>query len=79
MFEQFDFLDPYVLKAGQRPCLRVRSRIPRAGGAPRAFVYARADRSNCVTQLQCLPDRRSPEICPNFSSNISYFFTFPTL
>ena len=43
MFEQFDFLDLYVLKAGQRPCLRVRSRIPRAGGAPRAFVYARAE------------------------------------
>ena len=37
MFEQFDFLDLYVLKAGQRPCLRVRSRIPRAGGAQPAL------------------------------------------
>ena len=37
MFEQFDFLDMYVLRAGQRPCLRVTSRIPRASGAQQAL------------------------------------------
>ena len=37
MFEQFDFLDLYVLKAGQQPCLRVTIRIPGAGGAQQAL------------------------------------------
>ena len=81
MFERFDFLDMYVLKAGQRPCLRVTSRILRAGGAQQALFTRepRANHSNCFDQLQCLHDRRSPEICSKFSSDISYFFTFLTL